>query len=778
VTWFADRLVADHARTLGREPAVIDGARVLGWRELDALASEVAATLAVRGVAAGDRVAVVGPTGAVGAASILGILRSGAVAAPVPGGLTAREQATALEVLAPALVLRAGDLPTLEPGAASEQGLAAERGIASEPGTASEPTAASEPGTASERGLTAEPGTASVPTAASERDPEAPAVVVLTSGTTGRPKGVVLSSRALAASADAWIAALPPSTGWVMPLGLAHVAGLGILWRAIRARVPVRFVAAADPLRLLAAIHGTPSMSHVSLVPMQLARALDEARGAPPPLTLRAALVGGGPIPAALVSRALRGGWPVVPTYGLSETASGATALPTDEAWDLPGSAGRPLPGVRIDIVDPGPDGVGEIVVETEARFSGYLGQGDAAATPGEPVRTGDLGRVDTRGRLSVVDRRIDRIVRGGENVDPAEVESVLLTHPAVADAAVVGVPDPYRGQVPVAAVVLRDGGADLADGVLAAHARASLAGFKVPSRFVRLDALPRTDGGKLRREAVRALLAGEPAGELTRPGGDAIGWRVTGSGTRSLVLLHGTLSNAAQLGRLAGALAEPGAVTVHALDRRGSGSSRLVAPRPLDVSVHVADLIAYLDARGIQRADIVGVSFGGVIALETAARHPERVRAVVAYEPPYGALADRELLAWFRRLAADTAAAHATRGPAAAAETFLRAVAGEAAWARLPARARGYLEAEGDGALVDACLEGLAPDGLARITAPVAILTGSASEPFYAPLADALAARIPGARRDTLEGLTHTTPITQPGAVAPTILACLEPDP
>ena len=121
-------------------------------------------------------------------------------------------------------------------------------------------------------------------------------------------------------------------------------------------------------------------------------------------------------------------------------------------------------------------------------------------------------------------------------------------------------------------------------------------------------------------------------------------------------------------------------------------------------------------------------------------------------------------------------AEAHRTRGPPAAAETFLRAVAGDAAWDRLPPRARAFLEGEGDGALADVGLTGLDPDGLARIAAPVAILTGGASEPFYAPIADALAARIPGARRDTLEGFTHPSPITQPGIVAAAVRACLEP--
>ena len=163
-------------------------------------------------------------------------------------------------------------------------------------------------------------------------------------------------------------------------------------------------------------------------------------------------------------------------------------------------------------------------------------------------------------------------------------------------------------------------------------------------------------------------------------------------------------------------------------------------------------------------------------MALELAARHPDRVAAVVAYEPPYGPVADPATQAAFAELAGDAAEAHATGGAPAAAEAFLRAVAGDAAWDRLSPKARAFLGHEGDGALADAGLTGLDPGGLARIVAPVAILTGGASDPFYAHIADALAARIPGARRDTLDGLTHTSPITQPGIVADAIRARLEP--
>jgi acyl-CoA synthetase (AMP-forming)/AMP-acid ligase II len=181
--------------------------------------------------------------------------------------------------------------------------------------------------------------------------------------------------------------------------------------------------------------------------------------------------------------------------------------MPSGEAAVTPASAGRGLPGVRIRIDAADPDGVGEIVIQTAARFSGYLG--DPPMGPDVPLRTGDLGRVDDAGRLFVVDRRVDRIVRGGENIDPAEVEAILRAHPAVSDAAVVGRPDPTWGHVPVAAVVLSPGDADPDDAALAAHCRASLAGFKVPVAFL-LDALPSWG----RQAASRAVV---PGGQFRR---------------------------------------------------------------------------------------------------------------------------------------------------------------------------------------------------------------------------------------------------------------------
>jgi pimeloyl-ACP methyl ester carboxylesterase len=194
-------------------------------------------------------------------------------------------------------------------------------------------------------------------------------------------------------------------------------------------------------------------------------------------------------------------------------------------------------------------------------------------------------------------------------------------------------------------------------------------------------------------------------------------------------------------------------------------------APRPLDVAVHVADVAALLDAMEIAAAVLVGHSFGGVVALEVAVRLPDRACAVVAWEPPYGPLADRETRARFAAVASATERAHATGAAAAAAATFLDGVAGDGAWQALPDRARAFLAAQGDGAYVDAALGGLDPGGLSRIVAPVTVLTGAASEPFYAPIARAVVERVPGARLVALDGLRHTAPITDPEAVAAAIL-------
>lgn len=746
-------------------PAVVDGRVRWTWGELDDRADAIAAGLVRAGVGSGDRVILlVGPSAAA-IAALHGIARVGAVAAPLGIGMTVPELEAAAQAIDPRIVVFGPDLD----GQAAALGgplLALDDRIA---GHEWELEPSREPGLGS--GL--------------EPEPSAPAVIILTSGTTGRPRAAILSTSALEASAEAWLAALPPATGWLLAVGLGHVAGIGVVWRAALSGVPLVVLPRADAAGIVGALSGDPAPSHVSLVPTMLARVLDAVADGLPPPALRAVLLGGGPIPPALVTRAVRAGWPIIPTYGLTEAGSGVTALPTVEVASHPGSAGRALPGVTVRIGEPTDDGVGEILVHTAARFSGYLGDPVATAatlTDSDWLRTGDLGRVDPDGYLTVLDRRVDRIVRGGENISPVEVEAVLLTHPAIADSAVVAKRDVTFGQVPVAAIVLRADVADPGDDALIRHCRERLTGFKVPTAFVRLAALPRTSVGKLRRAELRAKL--DPDTEpspappptvrhLERPDGVRLGYRTIGTGPVHVLLTHGTLSTARQLTGLARLLAASGALTVHAVDRRGSGESRMAEPVPIAVDVHVHDLVAVLDAEGCRAAALVGVSFGGVVALEFAVRVPERALAVVVYEPPYGPLADAQTQDALRAVAAATEQAWRTGGAAAAAETFMRGVADDA-WDRLPDRSRASLEAEGGGAYVDVGLRGLDPSGLGRIKVPVTILSGDASEPFYRPIAEALAERIPGARHEHLPGMTHASPIIEPAPIAEAVVAGL----
>jgi len=247
-------------------------------------------------------------------------------------------------------------------------------------------------------------------------------------------------------------------------------------------------------------------ITHGSLVARTLEECLDAGLQ---PGKLRGVLVGGGPVPPGLVERARSRGIPVLLTYGLSEACSQVT---TEHPADADGAtAGAPLPGLDLRILDAGgrpvpPGEEGAIAVRGATLMRGYLDDEAATAEVLRDgwLRTGDLGRLDTRGRLTVLARRTDLILSGGENVYPAEVEAVLAAHPGVAEVAVVGRPDSRWGQVPVAVVVPRPA-AVLDD--LRSWARARLAAFKVPAEVLPATRLPRTAAGKVDRAAVEAAV-------------------------------------------------------------------------------------------------------------------------------------------------------------------------------------------------------------------------------------------------------------------------------
>jgi len=351
-------------------------------------------------------------------------------------------------------------------------------------------------------------------------DGERVAIVLHTSGTTSRPKAVLLRHRHLcsyifgavefgsASSGETALVCVPPY----------HIAGIMGVLTPLYAGRRMAFLPQFEPHEWLrtAARH---EVTHAFVVPTMLGRILDAIEEDPAlaPSGLRHVAYGGGPIHLAVVERALR----LLPevdfvnAYGLTETSSTVSVLaPEDHRRALAsgdpgvrarlGSAGRALPGIHLRIIgedgeDLPPGEVGVITIAGAQVSAHYHGADD----PPPRFATGDLGYLDDEGYLFIAGRSDDVIIRGGENISPGEVEDVLARHPMVAGVAVVGVPDEEWGQRVVAFLEVRGAEQPTAE-ELEAWARRSLAGFKVPASFVFVDELPRTDTGKVIRRRLQ----------------------------------------------------------------------------------------------------------------------------------------------------------------------------------------------------------------------------------------------------------------------------------
>jgi O-succinylbenzoic acid--CoA ligase len=321
--------------------------------------------------------------------------------------------------------------------------------------------------------------------------PDGTALVVFTSGTGGRPKGVRLTTENLEAASVASVKHLGhgESDTWLLAMPLHHVAGVSILVRSVYVGGSVRLLPGFDVDTFSFALRGDVTM--VSVVPTMLHRLLDHDPG--PYEGLRAVLVGGGPIPQRLMARGAEAGLPVLPTYGMTETFGQVATL-------SPGSALKarvhPLPGIRLRIE---PDG--RIAVKGRQVSAGYLGEPDRED---DWFVTGDLGELDDDGALRVSGRVDAVIVTGGENVDPVRVEIELLAHSGVDDVVVVGIPDEEWGEI-VAAVYVGSATED----ELFSDLTDRLPRHMVPMKWLTVDAVPKTALDKDDRSAARALLAG-----------------------------------------------------------------------------------------------------------------------------------------------------------------------------------------------------------------------------------------------------------------------------
>jgi O-succinylbenzoic acid--CoA ligase len=287
-----------------------------------------------------------------------------------------------------------------------------------------------------------------------------------------------------------------------------HMGGLAPVFRTALYGTTLVLQESFDA-RETAAVLDDHDVTGVSLVPTQLRRLLDA--NWTPPGALRTVLLGGAPASAELVTDAHERGVPVAPTYGLTETASQvATAAPA-AAKGHPDSVGQPLVFAEVLVrnsdgqpVEPGE--TGELVVDGPTVTPGYLDDSRTAEAFGEHgLHTGDIGYRDADGRLWVLGRADDTILTGGENVHPTDVVAALCEHDAIAEAAVVGLPDEEWGERVAALVVPTDDGLTVAD--VDGHARETLAPYKRPKTVAVADALPRTASGTVDREAVRERL-------------------------------------------------------------------------------------------------------------------------------------------------------------------------------------------------------------------------------------------------------------------------------
>ena len=506
-------VLEDSARALPGKPAIIQGTARLTYAELDAAASRVARALVARGIRPGDRVAISCPNLAPFPVAYFGILKAGAVAVPLNVLLTEREIAYHLRDSGARGYLcfeGTAELPTGTAGAAAfEQADGCELLVTLTADLAATTSAAAAP-TLAEFTAGQPDCFQSAPTAETDT-----AVVLYTSGTTGQPKGAELTHSNMvlnallagrlfgAAEQDVHLIALPlfHSFGQSVQLNAALLSGATVV---LLPRFTAEQALAAMAAERVTFFAGVPTMYH-ALLGATADGGLDPA----PIARLRVAVSGGAALPAEVMRRfERRFGVPILEGYGLSETSPVATFNRIDRPRRQ-GSIGLPAWGVQVQIraddgSEAGVEQAGEIVIRGHNVMKGYLGRPGATAEAIDPAgwfRTGDIGKRDEDGYLYVVDRKKDMIIRGGFNVYPRELEEVLLTHPAVSQAAVVGVPHATHGEE-VKAFVVRAPGAALTEAELVAWCKRMMAAYKYPRIVEFTDRLPMTATGKvLKRE-------------------------------------------------------------------------------------------------------------------------------------------------------------------------------------------------------------------------------------------------------------------------------------
>lgn len=491
----APDFVALHARLQPGREACHDLATGRRWTyaALDQAITSAAAGLQRRhGIAAGDRVAALARNSADLLIAHLACSRLGAIFVPLNWRLAMPELMALVADCTPALLLH--DAAHAEAAAA----LAGPRRTAADTDLADDGPAP----------------------ALAPRDAAAPSIILYTSGTSGRPKGAVLSERSCLFTAlnFSLLGRVDNASAFLCDAPMFHVIGLITSIRsALMAGGRLAISPGFDPAQTLDRL-GDPAMgiTHYFCVPQMAQRLRDHPAFDPARLRgLTALFTGGAPNPADTILRWLDEGVPMADGYGMTEAGT-VLGMPVDpdRIRAKAGSAGLPAPTLGLRLVDDAgvdvPSGVaGEIWLKGPNLASGYWNRpAETAAAFGADgwFRTGDIARRDADGFVTLIDRKKDMYISGGENVYPAEVEAVLLTHGQVAEVAVIGIADARWGEVGCAFVVWSAGPMPDAE-ILRAHCHDRIARYKIPHRFVFVDSLPRTGSGKVLKPALRAQM-------------------------------------------------------------------------------------------------------------------------------------------------------------------------------------------------------------------------------------------------------------------------------
>ncbi len=483
--------------------AVIDEPHSLGslgtitYAELDARARAMALALDAMGVGPGDRVAIVSPNAARFLVAFYGVSAYGRVLVPINYRLNAEEIGYIVEHSGSRVLLIDPESDSALSGVAAEHRVVLDGVADTELFAPAPPEAHPKPWTV---------------------DEDATASINYTSGTTARPKGVQLTHRNcwVNAAVLGWHVAVCDRDVYLHTLPMFHCNGWGMPYAVTAmgcAQVVVRKIDGEEILRRVEQ-HG---VTLLSAAPAVVAAILDAgaarvARGEPIPGGGAVRMVvAGAPPPSKTIERVeVELGWELIQIYGLTETSPLLTVNRTRCEWDgsapddrarLLSRAGVPALGVDIAIADDG-----EILARGNHVFAGYWAQPkeSAAALVDGWFHTGDKGHIDDDGYLVISDRKKDVIISGGENISSVEVEECLYQHPAVAEVAVIGVPDPRWGETVKALVVLRPG-AEASEAELIAFCQGHLAHFKCPTSVEMSTSLPRTATGKLQKFKLRA---------------------------------------------------------------------------------------------------------------------------------------------------------------------------------------------------------------------------------------------------------------------------------